>query len=78
MRAITLTVPLARAIATDAANRQMRKRCGATNKPHRWNLDDYNLAAQTLADLMGYCVECGRTLPEHSTSCAVLNRKDGE
>lgn len=47
-RLITLTEPLARAIAEDAANRQMRKRCGKTLEPHAWNRDDYNLAAETL------------------------------
>lgn len=45
---VTLTEPLARAIAQDAASRQMRKRCGQTNTAKNWNRDDYNLAAETL------------------------------
>jgi hypothetical protein len=47
-RVVALTEPIARAIAQDAANRQMRKRCGRTREAHAWNADDYNLAAETL------------------------------
>lgn len=47
-RAITLTEPIARAIAQDAANRQMRKRCETSGEPHVWDEDDYNLACETL------------------------------
>lgn len=69
MRAIPLTVPIARAIAQDAANRQMRERVRHSREPAIWNLDDYNLAASKLAELLDYCAECGRTTPEHSESC---------
>lgn len=47
-RAVTLTEPIARAIAQDAANRQMRKRCERSGEPHVWDESDYNLACETL------------------------------
>lgn len=42
-----MTESEARAIAHDAASRQMRKACR-----EQWNEDDYNLACEKLARLM--------------------------
>lgn len=42
-----LTSKLARAASLDAANRQMRK-AGRTE----WNIDDWNLAAETYRQIM--------------------------
>ena len=49
MSTIQIDHRIAHAAATDAANRQMR-RSGRI----AWSEDDYNLACQTQAELLGY------------------------
>lgn len=66
---IELNRELAHAIATDAANANMRNH-GRT----RWNEEDYNLACEQRAALLGYCPECCMDLPDHWPTCSASNQ----